>query len=81
MTLKMVKFQFLMKYDKSYIKMTLLTCFFEKKSREDTRGHLWSEIWTKNQISIFFKSKQTLPQKGTEEWSPWAYLLEKVSLG
>ena len=65
--LKKVKLQTFMKYDKSYIKMMLLTFFFEKRSREDTRGHRRSQISTESQISIFFKIRLTLPQKGTEQ--------------
>ena len=37
---KKVKFKTLMKYDKKYIKMTLLTSFFEKKKK--SRGHMRS---------------------------------------
>ena len=65
---KNVKLQTSMKHDKSYIKMMLLTFFSKKRSREDTRSHLRSQISTKSQVSIFFfKIRQIIPQNEASE--------------
>ena len=58
-----VKFQTFMEYEKSYVKMTLLTSIVEKKSQGHKRSSELTNLDLNSNFNLF-KSRQHIPQNG-----------------